>query len=597
MLTLVGCIRGIVLELDGNARYVNAWADDPALLARPPAEMIGRSIEDVLGPSGAQFTAMVLRVFRTGEVEHLEYPLELEGGRRWFFADIKRVGAAESGFTVVFFARDITERKAIEEALARSEERYRLALQATNDVLWDWDLVHDTLSWNVAVTTMLGYTEPGRVGAWWKECIHPDDRSGVIERISHALASDARAWSDSYRFRCADGGYGDFVDRGFIMRDASGRAIRMVGSMTDVTKINRLQAQLLQADRLVALGTLAAGIGHEINNPLSYVIGNIDSSLQLLDDRSNELRELLDEALEGAKRIAETVKSLKDFTRTEGSEARLLDVQQVLGAAIKMADKEIRHRARLVYAFERLPRVRGNESQLAQMFLNLLLNAVQSMPIGRARAHEVRVSTRVVDGSHVVISIEDTGAGLSPDDLSRVFDPFFTTKEARAGAGLGLSICHRIVQQHGGTIAVTSEPGAGSRFTVRLPASAQLLAAGLPRVLVIDDEAAIGRVVTRQFGGRAEVISLMSAREGLTRLSSDEHFDLVLCDLMMPEMTGIELYEELRQVNPGVLGRMFFMTGGAFTANAQTFLDTIATGCLNKPLAREELFALLPLRS
>jgi PAS domain S-box-containing protein len=591
LLALVGCIRGIALEFDADARYVNAWADDPALLARPASEMIGASIDEVLGPAGAQFTAMVRRVFETGVIEHFEYPIELPAGPRWFFADIKRVDSESGQPTVVMFARDITDRKAAELALARSEERYRLAGQATNDVLWDWDLATHIVTWNAATATVLGFAARETPVTWWKEKVHPDDRL-ILERLQAALDGDASSWSARYRFRRGDGSYADFVDRGFIMRDANGRAYRMVGSMTDVTKINRLQAQLLHADRMCALGTLAAGVGHEINNPLTYVLGNLDASIELLEGRDDELHELLAEAAGGARRIASIVKSLKMFTRSDEAERRAVDVHSILDAAIEMAEMEIRQRARVRRIYGATPRVFANDSQLAQVFLNLLMNAVHMIPEGNPGAHEIRVAADLDDDGGASISIQDTGVGLPVEDLARVFDPFFGRQQQDHGSGLGLAICHDFIEKHDGTITVTSELGRGTTFTIKLPAAAAPTPS-LPRVLVIDDEVQIGRLVTRMLRSKADVVALTRAKDGLERISA-EHFDVVLCDLMMPETTGIDVYDELRRTNPDLLRRVFFITGGAFTPKAQEFLDSLGSMVIEKPLDRQRLLDLLP---
>jgi PAS domain S-box-containing protein len=569
--------------------------------------MVGRRIDDVLGPSvGAPFSASVRRVHATGEAEQLEYPLDVGGARRWFFADVKRVGTPETGMTVVMLARDITSQRERDEALRRSEERYRLAATATNDILWDHDIVAGTITWSSSTKKVLGYDEVMTSDVWWHERIHPDDARRVLAELNAAFAGGASSWSGTYRFRRSDGTYGEFIDRALIVRDAGGVVRRAVGSLIDVTQLNRLQAQLLRSDRLAALGVLAAGIGHEINNPLTYVSGNIAIALEALAAQAAdaEVVAALREAHDGAVRIAEIVKTLKMFSRADDTKLGPVDVHAVLERAIRMADNEIRHRARLVRSFERLPHVHASESQLAQVFLNLLINAAQAIEEGAKDSNELRVTTGLDAQGRVFISFTDTGCGITPEDLPRVFDPFFTTKANGSGTGLGLSICQGIVQKLHGWLEVTSELRKGTTFTVRLaangaggaepqPASIERAAAtSRPRVLVIDDEPAVGRTITRMLRDDAEVVSVRSAREGLARLGVEE-FNFVLCDVMMPEMTGIDFHETICRERPELLSRLYFMTGGAFTAKAEHFLSSLGVNRIDKPVDPTQLRALV----
>jgi CheY-like chemotaxis protein/anti-sigma regulatory factor (Ser/Thr protein kinase) len=270
-----------------------------------------------------------------------------------------------------------------------------------------------------------------------------------------------------------------------------------------------------------------------------------------------------------------------------------------------MAWNEIRHRARLVVEYGDTGLVEGSDSRLGQVFLNLMVNAAQAIPEGDADGHVIRIASRKELSGRVVVEITDSGSGIAPENLRHLFTPFYTTKEPGVGTGLGLAICHRIVTGLGGELLVRSELGKGTTFTVILQAApdgrpvSQAAPPPIPRalvrgrVLVIDDDPMVGTVVARTLAKEHEVVATVSARDGLARLRAGEVYDVIICDLMMPQMTGAELYAELLKFEPRLAERMIFLTGGAFTTAARTFLDDVNNAKLEKPFDARELRALV----
>ena len=460
---------------------------------------------------------------------------------------------------------------------------------------------------NAAFAACLGYSREEVLTRPLSSLVDPADAEAVKARIAIMEASGAPTLPVERRYVHKDGHFVRFVIRPLAMVSYRGEAARLTVTQ-DVTEQRQLEAKLLIADRHASLGTLAAGIAHEINNPLSFIIGNLSflaaelGSLNLPRETLEDYQSALHDAKEGADRIRTIVRGVKTFSRTDDEVRGACDVHKAIEASIQMACNEIKHRATLVRELQPVPDVIGNEGKLGQVVLNLLLNAAQAIPEGRSSSNAITVRT-LCDGGQVVIEVEDTGSGISPRNLERIFTPFFTTKPVGVGTGLGLAISQATVKDMQGDITVRSTEGRGTTFRVRLPA-----AAGVPtaaptapkfapatslRLLVVDDESLILQTVQRFTKGRCTLVCASSAAQALRHLEEDPHFDGILCDLMMPDITGPEFYDRVRQRWPELLPRFVFMSGGTFTSSASEFLEHVPNPRLEKPFDLQELEAKL----
>jgi PAS domain S-box-containing protein len=522
---------------------------------------------------------------------------------------------------------DLSERKRVEEALRSSEERIRSILDATPFPVAVVDQQDDQIRyWSRSALDLFGHTAPTAAG--WYELAYPDTeyRRQVIERWKTALdrqrGSRGAVNTGEYEVTCRDGSvrtcelYASFLDDSMIV------------TFNDITDRKAIEAQLIQADRLSSLGTLAAGVAHEINNPLSYVLSNLEGLTEELPAVLGSLRRMqqhparssdadraaavfaeraeavdplvldgimsrFQDALEGTHRIRDVTRGLGVFSRVEADKLVPVDLRSVFEAARNMTHNEIKYRARLVEDFSMVPPVLASEGRLSQVFLNLIINAAHALDEGMVEQNEIRLSTWSEDRV-VCAEVRDSGSGIPREHLGRIFEPFFTTKQVGAGSGLGLAISRRIIEDYKGTISVESELGKGSTFTVRLPIhevekkatgatlEAGTVASGRGRILIIDDEPSIRRTMVRMLR-QHETVQVASGLEAKRLLEQDQDFDLILCDMMMPDLSGMDLHTWLVAEHPRLARDLIFITGGAFTPRALEYLARVDNLRLDKP--------------
>jgi signal transduction histidine kinase/ActR/RegA family two-component response regulator len=401
--------------------------------------------------------------------------------------------------------------------------------------------------------------------------------------------------------------------------------------MTDLTEQRRqavaiaaeraqMQARLLLVDRMSSLGTLAAGVAHEINNPLAYVVTSLELMKSRLQDATAAtqgvgseptewLRRQLARASEGVERVRLIVRDLKAFSRPDEETMGVVDPRRALDTSIALASNEISHRARLVRDYDALPPVWANEAHLGQLFLHLLLNAAQAIAPGAAADNEIRVSGRTDCEGRAVIEVRDTGSGIDTAHLNLVFDPFFTTKPQHEGTGLGLSFCHSIVASLDGQITVKSERGEGSVFRVLLPGIAlatstapsfteptpavvQPLANRRGQILVIDDEPDICLALEEALQRSHDVVTTTEAVRALDLLAAGQRFHLILCDVRMPRMTGLDFYARLTALDPSQARRVVLMSG-AFSRRPGDPALVLPAPVLEKPFGVDRVLSLL----
>ena len=399
-----------------------------------------------------------------------------------------------------------------------------------------------------------------------------------------------------------------------------------VRRILDEDEAKRRSDHRKMVERMASLGRIAAGVGHEINNPLAFALMNVamaserlariassrEATRALLPGASVqeavELAAMLDDSLIGLERIRVIVRNLQRLALRADEKHEPMNIEKVLDESIVVALNHIQHRARLSKQYAQVPLVEGSASALGQVFLNLLVNAAQAIPAGNAFGNVITVATSFDDTS-VTVEIADTGVGIAPDVLPRVFDPFFTTKAADEGTGLGLSMCQRIVADHGGRLSIESEVGRGTvcRLWLRrarpdavvaphrkTPAPPPSLgrADRRARVLIIDDEPKIGEVIAAVLSARHDVVAVQDAQRAFDLLDAGQTFDVVLCDLMMPNISGVEVFDAFARW-PAMLPALVFMTGGAFNDEAAAFLKRAGRPVLYKPFTASELEAVV----
>ena len=420
---------------------------------------------------------------------------------------------------------------------------------------------------------------------------------------------------------------GAICDRALSDRDRSyvGRAYPVSGSrvllyVRDVTEERGQEVRRLQAEKLASIGTLAAGVAHEINNPAAFVLGNLEAlmgNVRMMADQVNavgdstvrgslhtllfEVTGILQETKEGMARIHRIVRDLSWFSRMDDERGATTELNAAVDSTLSLLKNELRHRAAIERELRSTRTVATSPARLGQVFLNLIMNAAQALDIAKAADNRIRIRT-FDDGDDVVFEVIDNGPGIKPEVLPRIFETFFTTKPRGVGTGLGLSITHGIVRELGGEITVDTKVNVGTTFRVRLPSQPivrpeQNAAAAQPtygrrRVLAIDDEPLLLKAYRRMLGNVHEVVTALGGRDALLVLQKQTDFDAILCDLQMPEMSGMELFEKVEARYPELASRFIFSTGGAFSMEARRFLDRGVTS-IGKPFRADELLALI----
>jgi CheY-like chemotaxis protein len=371
--------------------------------------------------------------------------------------------------------------------------------------------------------------------------------------------------------------------------------------------------RMLQTERLTAMGSLAVGVAHQLNNPLAYVLANINFLAEELPafirelapqmtpaqtTRLAELSSAMSDAREGAERVARLVRDLRAFSPTKEEQRERVDVHTLLESACSVVESDLRERGHLVKAWDAVAPVEASPSRLGQVFLAILLNAARAIRESSS-SREIRVRTHMEDAM-VVVEISDTGIGMSPDVQSHIFDPFYTRGAPGEGTGLGLTSALATVDALGGTITVESAEGRGATFRVKLPAIVESGTRELapssppeeerkPRMLIVDDELTLLSSLRRALGREVDVVLAGSAKEALAVLEHDDRFDVVLCDIIMPDVTGIELFERISSNFPALRDRFVFMTGGAPSAAMQRHIDEAGVPRLEKPFDLRDL--------
>lgn len=581
-------------------------------------EVIGRSPRMLQGPKTQRAElARIRRALKRWEPVRAEVINYTKSGEAlWLELDIVPL-ADENGWYTHWVAieRDVTERKRAEAANRELSERFELIARATQDVIWDWDQRSDQVWWNHSFGRVFGFELARESGSapvqMWRDLVHPDDRQRVFAGLQRALAGDQVYWEDEYRFIRADGAERYAVDRGHIIRDADGKALRMVGSLMDVTERRELEERLRQSMKMEAIGQLTGGVAHDFNNLLTVILGNAELLLSHLQAQPS-LYALAEMTASAAQRGAELTQRLLAFGRRQALRPQVIQVNDLLQRMDRLLRRSLGEQVDIQLRLdEALWESEVDPGQLETAVLNLAINARDAMPKGGRLTIETqnvssaeRRAQRVSGGGagpRIRITVTDTGTGMSAEVLQRAFDPFFTTKDVGKGSGLGLSMVYGFARQSGGHVWIDSRLGQGTSVHLLLPrarkrarrrAAAESLwipFGGQERILVVEDNDLVRQHLIAQLqelGYRVE--SAADAAQAQALLRQPAELDLLLTDIVMPGgMDGRALAQWALAHRPGL--KVLFTSGYAESMIERGAHPTRRIPLLSKPYRRHEL--------
>jgi len=514
-------------------------------------------------------------------------------------------------------------KRKLDKAISERERRLSTALNAISDAVVAVDIAGKVTYLNPAAEALIGASAETAIGKTADQVLQLMDKRSETARATplEAALQGKRAGEGEMSLRNLSTGAEAAIDESAAPILEAGNLQGAVMVFRDVGEKKKMQQQLELADRLASLGTMAAGTAHELNNPLTVVTTNAgflgEELLQLQEDlnasafrdltgkRFTRIFDALGDIQAAASRMARIVADLRGFARPVEQESSLIDLRRCIDWAVRATAHEFHHRASLVTRLEAAPPVQGDSGRLEQVLVNLLVNAAHAIAPGRAELNEVSVRLSTDSEGRALIEVSDSGGGIRPENLRKIFEPFFTTKSAGSGTGLGLSICHGIVKSLGGEITVTSELAKGTTFSLLLPpAPAKAAAAAAQetlqepekasvrrgRLLLIDDETALLRAMQRILQDEEHLVEVtQSARDALAMIERGDRFDVILSDLMMPMMTGVDFYEALLARNPVLAHSVVFVSGGAVTPKVDAFLRSVPNLRIEKPFKAAQL--------
>jgi PAS domain S-box-containing protein len=601
---------GITITSLTDGRFIDMNPSFEKLTGRPRDEMLGHPMHRLpLWAEPIDHDHLIAAAYSTTATAIESRYRTADGGLRDVLISLEPIELNGERCLLAIYL-DITDRIRAEAALRTANERFELAAAVVHAVIYEWDLEHNRVVRSQGLTSVLGYARDEVMTSdnWWTTNIHPEDAPGVWQHIATVLANGAM-FDIEYRFRHHDGSYRHISDHGIVIRHDDGRAIRIVGSMQDITERRRLEAQYVQSQKLESIGRLAGGVAHDFNNLLTVISGNAALARSALPADHTAAADL-QSVLDASQRAARLVQQLLAFARKQLLEPKILDLNQVFADIHDLLQRLVGSTITITMELRSdVGMIRADPTQIEQVLINLIVNARDAMANGGMIT--VTTANALIDeayavehvgaqpGRYVLFTVSDTGSGIPPAIRARLFEPFFTTKEVGHGTGLGLATCYGIVKQHGGSIWCESEEGRGTTFLVYLPridgrpeessthVDAPIAHVG-GTVLVAEDDAAVRSYTARILRGWGYTV--LEAADGVEAIAAinanPAPVRLAIADVIMPRMNGVALAEQLLAQHPEM--RIIF-TSGYSERDALPHTPEAPPALLEKPFSPEEL--------